>query len=60
MDQIVVEARENDKISDEIFIFGNGYNCPQTIFDIAKAGDAFPVEILCHTGYRINRIYKSL
>jgi alanine racemase len=57
MDQIVVEAKENDKINDDVIIFGNGSNCPQTIFDVAKAGDAFPVEILCHTGYRINRTY---
>ena len=27
------------------------------VMDIAKAGDAFPPEILCHTGYRINRTY---
>lgn len=58
MDQIVVEAKEHDKINDDVFIFGNGYNCPQTIFDISKASNAYPVEILSHTGYRINRIYK--
>lgn len=57
MDQIIVEAKSKDKINDEVYIFGNGYNCPQTIFDVAKAGDAFPVEVLCHTGYRINRTY---
>ena len=57
MDQIIVEAKENDKINDESIIFGNGKNCPQTIFDIAKAGDTIPEEILCHTGYRINRTY---
>ena len=57
MDQIIVEAKENDKINDDVIIFGNGVNCPQTIFDVAKAGDAFPAEILCHTGYRINRTY---
>jgi len=57
MDQIVVEAKENDKINDDVIIFGNGSNCPQTIFDLAKAGDAFPTEVLCHTGYRINRTY---
>jgi alanine racemase len=57
MDQIIVEAKENDKINDDVIIFGNGSNCPQTIFDVAKAGDAFPIEILCHTGYRINRTY---
>jgi len=57
MDQIIVEAKENDKIDDDVIVFGNGKNCPQTIFDVAKAGDAFPIEILCHTGYRINRTY---
>jgi len=57
MDQIIVEAKETDKINDTVYIFGNGYNCPQTIFDLAKAGNAFPVENLCHTGYRVNRTY---
>ena len=57
MDQIIVEAKQNDKINDDVIIFGNGNNCPQTIFDVAKAGHAFPIEILCHTGYRINRTY---
>jgi alanine racemase len=60
MDQIVVEAKKNDKINDDVFIFGNGHNCPQTIFDIAKAGNAFPIEILCHAGYRVNRVYIPL
>ena len=57
MDQIIVEAKREDKINDDAIIFGNGHNCKQTIFDVAKAGDAFPIEILCHTGYRINRTY---
>ena len=57
MDQIIVEAKERDKINDDVIIFGNGKNCVQTIFDVAKVGDAFPIEILCHTGYRINRTY---
>jgi alanine racemase len=57
MDQIIIEAKERDKINDDVIIFGNGKNCPQTIFDVGKAGDAFPIEILCHTGYRINREY---
>ena len=57
MDQIIVEAKQNDKINDSVIIFGNGTDCPQTIFDVAKAGNAFPIEILCHTGYRINRTY---
>ena len=57
MDQIIIEAKETDKVNDDVIIFGNGKNCPQTIFDVGKAGDAFPIEILCHTGYRINREY---
>ena len=54
MDQIIVEAKDKDKINDDVIIFGNG---GQTIFNLAKSGDAFPIEILCHTGYRINRTY---
>ena len=57
MDQIIVEAKKKDKINDDVIIFGNGSNCPQTIFDVAKAGNTPPIEILCHTGYRINRTY---
>jgi alanine racemase len=58
MDQIIVEAKETDKVNDDnVVIFGNGKNCPQTIFDVAKQGDVFPIEVLCHTGYRINRVY---
>ena len=58
MDQIIVEAKEIDKVNDDnVIIFGNGKNCPQTIYDIAKEGNTIPIEILCHTGYRINRVY---
>jgi len=57
MDQIVVESKEGDKVNDEAFIFGNGKNCPQTIYDLSKLGNTIPLEILCHTGYRINRTY---
>lgn len=60
MDQIMVEAKQNDKINDEVIVFGNGKNCPQTIFDVAKYGDAIPHEILCHAGYRINRTYINI
>jgi alanine racemase len=57
MDQIIVEAKENDKISDDVIIFGDGTNCPQTIFDVAKAGDSISAEIISRAGYRINRTY---
>jgi alanine racemase len=57
MDQIIVEAKERDKINDDVIIFGNGVNCPQTIYDVAKLGNIAPYEMSCHTGYRINRTY---
>jgi len=60
MDQIIVEAKEIDKVNDDnVFIFGNGKNCLQTIFDVANKSNSLPIEILCHVGYRINRIYNS-
>jgi alanine racemase len=58
MDQIVVEAKDNDKINDEIYVFGNGKNCPQTVYDISKLAKTIPIEILCNAGYRVNRIYE--
>lgn len=57
MDQIIVESREEDNVNDEAYIFGNGLNCPQTIYDLASLAKTIPLEILCHTGYRINRTY---
>jgi alanine racemase len=57
MDQIIIEAKESDNINDEVYIFGNGTNCAQTIYDLAKLADTIPIEVLCHTGYRINRTY---
>ena len=57
MDQIVVEGKAEDKIMDTIFIFGNGTDCPQTIFNISKNGKSTTLEIVCHAGGRINRVY---
>jgi len=57
MDQIVVEAKEIDKMNDRVFIFGNGKNCPQTIYEVANKGGTMPLEIVCRVGYRVNRIY---
>jgi alanine racemase len=59
MDQIIVEAKKTDKINDNnVIIFGNRDNCPQTIDDIAKISNSPSYEILCRVGYRINRVYK--
>lgn len=57
MDQIIVEAKATDKINDVVYMFGNGKNCPQTIYDVGKAGNTIPYEIACHVGYRVNRTY---
>jgi alanine racemase len=57
MDQIIVEARDADSVNDDAYLFGNGKDCPQTIYDLAKLANTIPMEILCHTGYRINRTY---
>jgi alanine racemase len=58
MDQIVVESKKGDKINDEAYIFGNGDDCPQTIYNLSKITNINPYEILSHIGYRVNRIYK--
>lgn len=60
MDQIIVEAKSTDAINDEAYLFGNGKDCPQTVYDIADLSDTIPLEIVCHTGYRINRIYINV
>jgi alanine racemase len=57
MDQITIEARVNDKVNDEVYIFGNGVNCRQTIYELSKLSNSSPLEILSHIGYRVNRIY---
>ena len=57
MDQIMVEAKKSDKISHDAIIFGNGVDCPQTVFDVANESNLLSLEILCHAGYRINRTY---
>ena len=59
MDQIIIEAKKEDKINDVVIIFGNGTNCPQTILGLSKASNVFPKEILCHIGYRVNRTYVN-
>ena len=57
MDQIIVESKRNDKINDDVYIFGNGIDCPQTIYDIAKLSNTIPLEILSHIGTRIDKTY---
>jgi alanine racemase len=57
MDQMVVEGKEEDRINDVVCLFGNGMKCPQTIFDISKMCQLTPIELLCHLGKFVHRIY---
>ena len=57
MDQIVIAAKNTDKLHDKIIIFGDGINCPQTIDDIAKEGNTISYELLPHIGYRVKHEY---
>ena len=58
MDQIVIEAKKTDKINDDVFIFGNGNNCKQTMYDLANISNTITYDIATHIGNRVNRIYK--
>jgi alanine racemase len=59
MDQIIIESKEKDKINDDVILFGNGINCPQTVLKLSKYCETIPEEILCRIGYRVNRIYAN-
>ena len=59
MDQLVVKANDSDQYGDNVFLFGNGKNCPQTIYDIAKYSNLYPLECITHLGYRIHKQYLS-
>jgi alanine racemase len=54
MDQIVVEAKESDKLGDEAIIFGEGGMPIQHLAHISKSS---PYEILVHTGNRVKFKY---
>lgn len=57
MDQIIIESKKGDKINDDVYIFGNGKNCKQTVLDLAEESETIPHEILTHIGNRVTRIY---
>ena len=54
MDQIVVEAKEGDKLGDEAIIFGEG---GMPVQQLAKISGTSPYEILVHTGGRVRFQY---
>ena len=58
MDQIMIEGKTTDKLNDDVYIFGNGKNCKQTIFNLANVTNTIAPEILSHIGQRVNKIYR--
>ena len=61
MDQIVIEAKEGDKIGDEIFIFGDPTKgAKQTAYDVAKASNTITDELIIRTNYRVNLKYVNV
>ena len=57
MDQIVIEVKNNDKIGDDVIIFGDGKNCKQTVYDLAYKAKMIVYEIVSHVGNRVNLEY---
>ena len=57
MDQIVIDVKNNDKIGDDVIIFGDGKNCKQTVYDLAYKAKMIVYEIVSHVGNRVNLEY---
>jgi alanine racemase len=57
MDQIVIEVKDEDKLHDNVIIFGNGKNCVQTVYDLAHEANMTVHEIVVHIGNRVNLEY---
>ena len=58
MDQITFRSRKNDKIGDEVKVFGakkNGY--AQTIIELAESASTIPQNITSHLGERVRLLY---
>lgn len=61
MDQVVIEAKPNDKVSDNVLFFGNPHKgAHQSVYDVAKYSNTITDEILCRTNYRVNLKYINV
>jgi alanine racemase len=58
MDQIVIEAKPSDKLSQDVVIFGGDKS--QTLYDIAKDANTTGYNILAHLGNRIKYKYINV
>ena len=57
MDQIVIEAKKEDKLADEVNIFGKKNKNFIYGEDFAKMGHTILENILTHIGNRVNHEY---
>ena len=61
MDQIVVESKPTDKVSDEVVFFGNPEKgAKQTAYDVANYSNTITDEVVCRTNYRVNLKYVNV
>jgi len=61
MDQVVIEAKPNDKVSDTVLFFGNPHKgAQQSVYDVAKYSNTITDEVLCRTNYRVNLKYINV
>ena len=57
MDQIVIQAKKEDKIGDEVRFFGDKNKGFASAIDFAKPSGTTPFNIITHIGQRINHEY---
>jgi alanine racemase len=61
MDQVVIEAKPNDKVSDKVLFFGNPHKgAKQSVYDVAKYSNTITDEVLSRTNYRVNLKYINI
>jgi alanine racemase len=52
MDQLTIEATDDDVVGDTVEIFGDGH---QSVYDLARAAGVTVSEIMVNIGPRVNR-----
>ena len=57
MDQIVIQAKKEDKIGDEVRFFGDKNKGFASAIDFAKPSGTTPFNIITHIGQRVNHEY---
>lgn len=61
MDQVVIEAKPNDKVSDKVLFFGDPHKgAQQSVYDIAKYSNTITDEVLSRTNYRVYLKYINV